>query len=161
MISVQRIMAFRPKLGERGIAAVEMALIAPVFVGMLYGFFDFTKWSYVRAATSGALEQVARSAGVGGPAVDPRVFETPGRTLVRKVSGTATFVWRRRAITSLAVLASRRSLPATRTRTEGTTPVTVSRTLLPMEHMTHRRERLVSVAPMTSFITRLRLVIRP
>jgi Flp pilus assembly protein TadG len=45
MINLQRIMALRPKLGERGIAAVEMALIAPVFVGMLYGFFDFTTWS--------------------------------------------------------------------------------------------------------------------
>ena len=48
-------LALRPQLGERGAAALEFALIAPVFLGMLYGFFDFTKWSYVRAATSGAL----------------------------------------------------------------------------------------------------------
>lgn len=86
-------LALRPKLGERGAAALEFALIAPVFLGMLYGFFDFTKWSYVRAATSGALEQVARSAGVGGPAVDPRVFEVQVENLVKKVSGTATFAW--------------------------------------------------------------------
>jgi hypothetical protein len=93
MISLPRILARRLKLSERGAAALEFALISPVFLGMLYGFFDFTKWSYVRAATSGALEQVARSAGVGGPAVNPRVFELQVENLVKQVSGTATFLW--------------------------------------------------------------------
>ena len=93
MTGVSKRIALRLKLGDRGVAAVEFALMAPVFVGMLYGFLDFAQWSYVRAAASGALEQVARSSGVGGPTVDPRVFELQVETLIKNVSDSATFVW--------------------------------------------------------------------
>jgi len=85
------------KLSERGAAAVEFALMAPVFVGMLYGFLDFAQWSYVRAATTGSLEAVARSSGVGGPVVDPRVFEIEVEDLIKQVAGRATFVWEKKS----------------------------------------------------------------
>lgn len=76
-----------------GATITEFALIFPVFAGMICGFLEFAQWAYVKAATTGAIEQVARSAGVGGAAVVPAVFEAKVETLVKKISKNATFVW--------------------------------------------------------------------
>ncbi len=59
----------------------------------LVGFFDYGYWMYVRATASGALESVARSSGVGGPTVDPSVFQSAVETQIKKLSPAATFVW--------------------------------------------------------------------
>jgi hypothetical protein len=48
---------------------------------------------YVRATASGALESVARSAGVGGATVDPTVFQSAVETEIKKISPNAAFVW--------------------------------------------------------------------
>ena len=78
---------------EGGAAALEMALILPAFAGMLLGFLDFAYTSYVRSATTGALEQVARSSGVGATA-DPTVAEKAiVEATVKKIAADATFTW--------------------------------------------------------------------
>jgi Flp pilus assembly protein TadG len=78
---------------ERGAAIMEFALIAPVFCFLILGGMDFAHWAYVRAIAAGSIEQVARSAGVGGAAVDPTVFEAQVETRIKKVAKTATFQW--------------------------------------------------------------------
>lgn len=82
---------------ERGANAVEFALILPVFAGMILGFLDFGYWAYVRGATTGAIETVARSSGVGGASVDPTVFEGDVETLVKTVAKDATFTWTKKS----------------------------------------------------------------
>lgn len=77
----------------RGATALEFAIIAPVLILFITGFFDFGYWMYVRATASGALESVARSTGVGGATVDPNVFQADVETQIRKLSPQATFVW--------------------------------------------------------------------
>jgi Flp pilus assembly pilin Flp len=79
----------------RGATMVEFAIVMPVFTVMICGFLDLGHWAYVRSTTSGALEQVARSAGVGGAAVNTTAFETQVETLVKNVAPFATFTWDR------------------------------------------------------------------
>lgn len=81
---------------ERGATITEFALILPVFAGMMLGFLDFARWTYVKAGATGAIERVARSAGVGGATVDPAVFEAQVEARIRKITDTATFVWEKR-----------------------------------------------------------------
>lgn len=78
---------------DRGVSIVEFALIVPVFLGMILGFMDFGYWTFVRATTLGGLEEAARSAGVGGPAADPAVFESKVQDTVRTIAANAKFTW--------------------------------------------------------------------
>jgi Flp pilus assembly pilin Flp len=47
---------------NRGVAAVEFALIAPVFIGMLLVVFEFGFAFYAKAVLQGAVEEAARTA---------------------------------------------------------------------------------------------------
>jgi Flp pilus assembly protein TadG len=76
-----------------GTTVLEFAIIMPVFSGMIMGFLDFGYWTYVRGATTGAIETVARGAGVGGASVDPTVFQNNVEDLVKAVAKDATFTW--------------------------------------------------------------------
>ena len=87
----------RLRRDQRGAHVIEFALILPVFVGMALGFCDFSYWTYVRGATTGAIETVARSSGVGGANVDPTVFEGDVETLVKNVAKDATFTWTKKS----------------------------------------------------------------
>jgi hypothetical protein len=78
---------------ERGVTIVEFGLVAPVLCLMILGFLDFAHWSYVRSIAIGAIDEVARSASVGGPAVDPTIFEQQVEAQVKRVARNATFVW--------------------------------------------------------------------
>lgn len=82
---------------NRGVTAVEFALIAPVFFAFLLGFIDLGRWIYVRAIAIGALEDVTRSSGVGGATVDPRTFEERTEELILKSAKDATFQWTKRS----------------------------------------------------------------
>jgi Flp pilus assembly protein TadG len=52
-----------PSLGrdERGVAAIEMALVAPVFIMMLIGIYDLAYTAYIHSVLQGAVEQVSRN----------------------------------------------------------------------------------------------------
>jgi Flp pilus assembly pilin Flp len=78
---------------ERGATAIEFAFVAPVLCLLILGFLDFGHQAYVRSIAVGAIEQVGRSAGVGGAAVDPTTFEAQVETMVRRVAKSATFAW--------------------------------------------------------------------
>lgn len=82
---------------QRGAYILEFALLSPVFLAMILGFVDFSYWAYMKATTTGALERVARSAGVGGPSVDPTTFEIPVQNLVKTIAKDSTFTWTKKS----------------------------------------------------------------
>jgi len=49
---------------ERGVSAIEFALIAPVFLTLLLGTFDVGHTMYVRGILSGAIQDAGRDAGL-------------------------------------------------------------------------------------------------
>ena len=61
-----------------GATAVEFALVLPVLLVFLLGFMDYGYWMYIRSTASGALENVARGAGVGGGGGGPPRPPHPG-----------------------------------------------------------------------------------
>jgi hypothetical protein len=77
----------------RGTSAVEFALIAPVMFALLLGLMEFGHWAYVRSIAAGALDGVARGAGVGENSVNPRTLESQVEAQIRVVASTATFAW--------------------------------------------------------------------
>jgi len=92
MAGVARLLA-RIRRNQRGASLVEFALVAPVMCGFILGFLEFAHWAYVRATVAGAIEEVARTAGVGGAAVDPRAAEIEFENTVKVVAADATFNW--------------------------------------------------------------------
>lgn len=80
-----------------GATAVEFALVVPVLLVFLFGFLDYGYWIYLRSTAAGALEGAARSAGVGGPTVNPATFQTAVENQVKLISPGATFVWNPRS----------------------------------------------------------------
>jgi Flp pilus assembly protein TadG len=82
---------------ESGVSAIEFALLAPVLLLFLTGFFDFGYWMYVRSTAIGALEGVARSAGVGGSTVNPGAFQTAVEDQIKQIAPSATFTWNARS----------------------------------------------------------------
>lgn len=46
---------------QQGAAAMEFAMIAPIFITMIMGILDFGQWAYARAELTGAVQQAARS----------------------------------------------------------------------------------------------------
>ena len=52
---------------QRAAAAMEFAMIAPIFITMIMGILDFGQWAYARAELTGAVQQAADPAcGHGG-----------------------------------------------------------------------------------------------
>ena len=76
-----------------GASVIEFALILPVFMLFILGFFDFAYWMYVRSTATGALEGAARSAGVGGAAFDPSASQAAIETQIKRIAPNATFIW--------------------------------------------------------------------
>src|SRR5689334_948593 len=92
MISVRR--RRRPlQIAEEGVTAIEFGLVAPVLVLFLFVFLDMGYWVYVRSTIAGALENTARSAGVGGANVDSAALQNAVEAQVRNAAPQATFVW--------------------------------------------------------------------
>ena len=84
------------KMIARNVAATtatEFALISPVLILFLLGFLDFGYWVYVRSTAAGALESIARSAGVGGTSASQAALQTAVETQIKKLAPNATFVW--------------------------------------------------------------------
>ena len=76
-----------------GATVIEFALILPVLLLFILGFLDFGYWMYVRSTAAGALEGVARSAGVGGLGYDPAGSQTLVENKIKRIAPNATFVW--------------------------------------------------------------------
>ena len=78
---------------DEGNSAIEFAIVAPVLILFLIGFLDFGHWVFIRSTAAGALEGVARSAGVGGAGVDPTSFQNAVEAQIKSAAPAATFVW--------------------------------------------------------------------
>lgn len=83
---------------ERGIAAVEFALVAPVFVLAMLGFFDLCYQSYVRSALVGATQSVARATTLENGATTAATNDQNVRELVQKVAPQAVLTFSRRSV---------------------------------------------------------------
>ena len=137
-----------------GVTAVKFGLIAPIALMLfLVGFFDYGYWMYVRATASGALESVARSSGVGGPTVDPSVFQSAVETQIKKLSPAATFVWNAKSCTTISrALECRRKSSRIAMGTAATIPATAGKTRTGTEPTIPTAENREWEAPTTSSI---------
>lgn len=94
---VKRVPFGRSLRDSSGVSAVEFALVSPVLILFLIGFIDYGQWVYIRSTATGAVEGLARSAGVGGANVNPLTFQTAVETQIKRMSPNATFVWNPRS----------------------------------------------------------------
>lgn len=82
--------AFLLKLGagEKGIAAVEFALIAPPFLGLIMGACDIGHTLYMQAVLNGVAQKAARdsSLATGTEAAHQALIETRVRNEIRKLN---------------------------------------------------------------------------
>lgn len=80
-------LAARPcNLGTRGVAAVEFAMIAPVFFMVIFAIFDISYNLYVSSVLQGATNRAARAATMEGASekqVDTIVTDRVGDLMVR------------------------------------------------------------------------------
>ncbi|HJR90610.1 MAG TPA: TadE/TadG family type IV pilus assembly protein [Novosphingobium sp.] len=66
---------------ERGAAAIEFALAAPVFLMMIMGIFDIGHMAYSKAVLSGAVQEAARTSAMEGAdtaEADEKVMDVVG-----------------------------------------------------------------------------------
>jgi Flp pilus assembly protein TadG len=77
----------------RGIAAVEFALLAPVMMLMLMGFFDLAHQAYTRSIMQGAMQQAGRNSTLESGSSSSTAIDNYVKSQVKKVTGSgATFV---------------------------------------------------------------------
>ncbi len=72
-------------------------MVLPILLLFTLGFLDYGYWIYLRSTAAGALEGVARSAGVGGAGVNPTTFQDAVETQIKRIAPSATFVWSARS----------------------------------------------------------------
>ena len=87
----------RLRTSQSGATIIEFAFVAPVMCMFILGMLEIGHLAYVRSKATGAIEQVARSSGVGGATVDYRAAEVAFETAVRRVAVAPTFTWTRKS----------------------------------------------------------------
>lgn len=80
---------------ERGVAAVEFALIAPVFLFMMLGAFDIGHTVYMRAVLDGAVQKAARDSALETGAGSFANIDNNVRAIVRSLSANAVVTFDR------------------------------------------------------------------
>lgn len=88
---------------QRGAAAVEFAVVAPVMLMTIYGMFDMGHAQYTRALLEGAVEKASRSATIEGvtvTSIDARVS-----ALVRQIAPGAILTFKRTTYTDFSDIA--------------------------------------------------------
>jgi len=90
-----------PKLNsdERGIAAVEFALIAPVFMTLLLGTMDLGQTLYVRSLLQGEVQEAARDSSLqtGNLVANQTTIDEIVSTQVKRLNKNATVTFSRRS----------------------------------------------------------------
>jgi Flp pilus assembly protein TadG len=83
---------FRLTRDRRGIAATEFALVAPVLIAMIVGFFDLAHSAYVSAVLQGEVERAGRSSTMQSGVANTTALDNAVSAAVREVIGDgATF----------------------------------------------------------------------
>lgn len=88
---------------QRGSAAVEFAVVAPVMLMTLYGMFDMGHTQYTRALLEGAIEKASRAAtieGVKTTSIDARVS-----SVVKQIAPGAILTFKRTTYTDFSDIA--------------------------------------------------------
>lgn len=74
--------------GEQGITSVEFALVAPVLVLMIMGFFDLAHRTYATSVLQGAMQAAARDSTLESGLTSGDTIDDYVETRVRTVAGT-------------------------------------------------------------------------
>jgi Flp pilus assembly protein TadG len=74
---------------ERGITAVEFAMVAPVMLLMMMGFFEMAHREYVRVILQSAVAKAARESSLEGAGALATTIDGKVQNAVRPVAGTA------------------------------------------------------------------------
>ena len=82
---------------QRGVSAVEFALLAPVLLMMVMGIFDLGHNMYTSAMLQGAIQQAARNSTIEGAAANPGALDALVTQAVRSISPNATLQFARTA----------------------------------------------------------------
>lgn len=77
---------------ERGATLVEFAIVAPVMMLMLMGFFDLAHQAYAKSVLTGVVTKAARDATLEGGAATGAALDATVATQVRKVTGQSATV---------------------------------------------------------------------
>jgi hypothetical protein len=75
---------------QRAVAAVEMALAAPLFLMLLMGLFDYAWQYYARAVLHGAVAQAGRSSSLEAYVANPQALDDRVAAQVRNVYAGAS-----------------------------------------------------------------------
>lgn len=82
----------RLRAHEAGISAVEFALVAPVLLLMLMGFFDLAHRAYALTVLQGAVEDAGRKSTLQSGTANTAVIDAAVKTMVQPIVGNnATF----------------------------------------------------------------------
>lgn len=85
---------------QGGTAITEFALVAPLFLLMLMGIFDYTWQMYAKQVLQGAVSNAGRASTLESNAADQSALDAKVRTEVLKVFSNATVTFRRKAYES-------------------------------------------------------------
>ena len=93
---------FRSRLGllwaeKKAATAVEMALLAPLFLMLLMGLFDYTWQYYAKAVLDGAVAQAGRASSLEAYIEDPSALDARVEAQVRNVYSNASVGFNRLA----------------------------------------------------------------
>lgn len=80
---------------ERGATLIEFAIVAPVFLLLLFGVFDVGQGLYVRSTLQGALQDAGRDAGLESGSTQIAAIDAYVKEQVQPVAPDATFEVRR------------------------------------------------------------------
>lgn len=82
-----RRMSLRLSSDESGATLVEFAIVTPVMLLMLMGFFDLAHQAYAKTVLSGVVTKAARDATLEGGAAAGATLDSTVATQVRRVTG--------------------------------------------------------------------------
>ena len=85
---------------ERGVTAIEFAMVAPVMVLMLMGLLDVGHQIFVQAVLEGEMQKAARDSALESGVTNNATIDTRVKTAVLKVAQGATFVITRKSYSS-------------------------------------------------------------
>jgi Flp pilus assembly protein TadG len=96
----------RLKSDTRGVAAIEFAIVAPLFFLVMMGIFDLSYQFYLKSALSGAIEEAGRSATLEGFATNQAALDDAVRDRVQDVYASANVTFTRKAYSGFADVGS-------------------------------------------------------
>ncbi len=91
---------------DRGIAAVEFAILAPVLLVLIMGLMDIAYNAYAQAALEGAMQKAGRDSGI--EAANTSTIDENLKAKVRVVIPNATFLITRKSYSSFGTAAPER-----------------------------------------------------